>query len=294
MSECCTVSYRRDAATWSAFITVPVRRGKRLSCSEICKRNKLVRSLKDWFGAAGQNLREKGWRHEQAGRLVSFEAANLFLWSLWQGTSHLSKSVNGTVLGWPTCCMYWVCCDNGRAVTMDGSLIWGSGPCCKVQSVTSFLASVTRAFSSWRSLSTVGRDSKSTLTFGVFSISGESRETWRSDFCTLSAEGAVLEQHLELITRVSQLAGSEWATLAPTGPYVKCAHSDFQLGEAWNNFCWPSEEDAVTPFWLTGEDRLPVRVPPEPSDVVAHGRSVHVHTPREIPSSHRWGIPLIG
>lgn len=64
-SECYTVNYQIDAAAWSAFIIIQKWWEKWLSCSEILKRNKLTRSLKDCFGAVGQNLVEEVWRHEQ-------------------------------------------------------------------------------------------------------------------------------------------------------------------------------------------------------------------------------------
>lgn len=128
----------------------------------------------------------------------------------------------------------------------------------------------------------------------MFSISGESRETERSDFCTLSAEGKALKQHLELITCVSQLTGGQWASR--TGSYKLLGKTRTQWLLAVGKLETASAGLArrrLTPFWLTWEDKLPVWVPPQPSDVVARRWSVHIHTQKSN-QAIGWGIPLIG
>lgn len=81
--------------------------------------------------------------------------------------------------------------------------------------------------------------------------------------------------------------GSKGAAPAPAGPYVKPAHSDFQLWEMWNGFCWPREEEtAWLPFGSPGTTGFL-----QPSDVVACRWSMHIHThtQRKITSSHQMG-----
>lgn len=121
-----------------------------------------------------------------------------------------------------------------------------------------------------------GRDKKSMPTFGVFSISGESHETKSSDFCTLCTEGKALRQHLELITCVSQLTGGQQASRSGScSPLRKtCTQWLTAAGDLRQLLLAQPGGD----FWLTWEDRLPVWVPPQPSDVGACRWSVQRHT----------------